>query len=509
MTSLSADGSIDADAETVSLSFASMAGATIQVADSFTGTLSFQVTGDGQNYQAIAGDPVGGAASASSTTAGGVWRFSVGGCQGLQVVGSGWSAGRARITIRATESGNGATGTTGLVTGPVSIADGADVAEGATTSPESSSGNGTVIGILKRLRTIWNDVYSLALHSISVTIQNATLAVTQSGTWNVGPAPSTPPAATTLQSGATGNGDGSSLTITGYAGVFVAITGSMSGGTTVNLELSADSGGTWARDELWVSALTGSTGLLAAPQSLGYYIVDLPVGMTTFRARISDYSAGTVTVTAIPLAESPGAGVLNYLDYSTSLTSSINGKTPALGQALAAASVPVVLTAAQLTTLTTTATPAGAAIIGKVGIDQATPGNTNLVRLLPPAASDWAVTHAPAANTKATITKAAGTGTQRHFCTDLTVTIAAGASAPTAVQVSAALIDGTTGGSTYLWGPHVFSVPATAGVSTGHTLALAHPKIGSQATAMTLEFSAAGGANTIEAVSFGGYTASE
>ena len=106
-------------------------------------------------------------------------------------------------------------------------------------------------------------------------------------------------------------------------------------------------------------------------------------------------------------------------------TTSIDGKTPALGQALAAASVPVVLPAAQITALTppttvtvqqatgtnlhavidnfpatqpisghvitdtgsTTAVSAlpalvaGSAIIGKVGIDQTTPGTTNGVQV--------------------------------------------------------------------------------------------------------------------------------
>jgi len=76
---------------------------------------------------------------------------------------------------------------------------------------------------------------------------------------------------------------------------------------------------------------------------------------------------------------------------------------PAQGQALAAGSLPVVLPAAQITTLTppssvgitsiaagdnnignvdlASALPAGSAVIGKVGIDQTTPGTTNLVAL--------------------------------------------------------------------------------------------------------------------------------
>jgi hypothetical protein len=80
---------------------------------------------------------------------------------------------------------------------------------------------------------------------------------------------------------------------------------------------------------------------------------------------------------------------------------SIDAKTPALGQALAAASTPVVLTAAQVSTLTPLSTvtanagsgtfatslatlpalTAGSALIGKVGIDQTTPGTTNGVQV--------------------------------------------------------------------------------------------------------------------------------
>ncbi len=102
--------------------------------------------------------------------------------------------------------------------------------------------------------------------------------------------------------------------------------------------------------------------------------------------------------------QATGNASLGNIDSSTA---AINTKTPALGQALAAASTPVVLTAAQITTLTppaaitgfsteatlasikdtagikkiTDALPAGAAIIGKVGIDQTTPGTTNKVSI--------------------------------------------------------------------------------------------------------------------------------
>jgi hypothetical protein len=52
------------------------------------------------------------------------------------------------IWVRMTQPGGGGGG------GAVTIADGADVAEGATTDAESAAGNGSVIALLKRLRTL-------------------------------------------------------------------------------------------------------------------------------------------------------------------------------------------------------------------------------------------------------------------------------------------------------------------------------------------------------------------
>ncbi len=61
---------------------------------------------------------------------------------------------------------------------------------------------------------------------------------------------------------------------------------------------------------------------------------------------------GTFAVSAAALPLPSGAATGAKQDTGNASLSSIDGKTPALGQALAAASVPVVLTAAQLSTLT-------------------------------------------------------------------------------------------------------------------------------------------------------------
>lgn len=67
---------------------------------------------------------------------------------------------------------------------------------------------------------------------------------------------------------------------------------------------------------------------------------------------------GTFAVSAAALPLPTGAATAANQTTGNSSLSSIDGKTPALGQALAAGSVPVVLTAAQLTTLTPLATVA-------------------------------------------------------------------------------------------------------------------------------------------------------
>lgn len=134
--------------------------------------------------------------------------------------------------------------------------------------------------------------------------------------------------------------------------------------------------------------------------------------------------SGSITVTSSGLPT--GASTSALQTSGNASLASIDTKTPALGQALAAASVPIVLTAAQLTTLTpltsvtvTQATgsnlhvvsDAGTAIIGKVGIDQTTPGTTNGVQInaaLPAGTNNIGKTSAIATTpTAGTVTQAA------------------------------------------------------------------------------------------------------
>lgn len=153
--------------------------------------------------------------------------------------------------------------------------------------------------------------------------------------------------------------------------------------------------------------------------------------------------------------------------------------------------------------------PAGTNNIGDVDVLTlpALPAGTNDIGNVKAAGyknTDWTSVHEPAANTQATTTKAAAGVGVKNVCTGFTVTFAAQATAPAAVQVAVRLRDGASGVGTVLWAG-VISLPAIAGTMAG----IARQNLwieGTTNTAMTLEFSAAGGANTIQTVSMEGTT---
>jgi hypothetical protein len=117
----------------------------------------------------------------------------------------------------------------------------------------------------------------------------------------------------------------------------------------------------------------------------------------------------------------------------------------------------------------------------------------------------WAVTHTPAANTQATASQASAGSGIKNVCTGILVTLAAGASAPTAVNGTVNLRDGATGAGDVLWSA-TLSLAAVAG-DNAPAIALSGLWIeGTAATAMTLEFAAAGGANTVQSVAMTGTT---
>lgn len=111
----------------------------------------------------------------------------------------------------------------------------------------------------------------------------------------------------------------------------------------------------------------------------------------------------------------------------------------------------------------------------------------------------WAITSDPAVATQATITRAAGAAGVIHMCTSIFASFSAGATAGAATKVY--LRDGLTGAGAIMWSGSL-AVP----VGDVRTIELTDMSIvGSAATAMTLEFAAAGALTTFENVSLNGY----
>lgn len=115
----------------------------------------------------------------------------------------------------------------------------------------------------------------------------------------------------------------------------------------------------------------------------------------------------------------------------------------------------------------------------------------------------WSVTHAPAAATQAVATRAAAAAGIRHVATGVSIVVSGGPAAPAAQTLTINLRDGASGAGAALasW---TVGVEAVAGKSVPISLG-GFNIAGSAATAMTLESSAAPGANTLVSVTLTGY----
>jgi hypothetical protein len=116
-----------------------------------------------------------------------------------------------------------------------------------------------------------------------------------------------------------------------------------------------------------------------------------------------------------------------------------------------------------------------------------------------------ATTHIPAVNTIATTTVAAGAAGVRHVCDSIQASLTSTALLAGASTALVVLRDGATGAGTIIrqW---ELSLSTTAGI-TDRVNENGLGIVGSAATAMTLEFTTAGGANTQEIVNLGTFDA--
>jgi hypothetical protein len=114
-------------------------------------------------------------------------------------------------------------------------------------------------------------------------------------------------------------------------------------------------------------------------------------GVASMTALKVDGSAVTQPVSAASLPLPAGAATSALQSTGNTSVASVDTKTPALGQALAAASVPVVLTALQVTALTpptTVGLVAGSAVIGAVTPAAATTGGATPYQLISAASTN-------------------------------------------------------------------------------------------------------------------------
>lgn len=119
-----------------------------------------------------------------------------------------------------------------------------------------------------------------------------------------------------------------------------------------------------------------------------------------------------------------------------------------------------------------------------------------------PRSFGWGITHTPAANTVATISRAALTN-QRHVADCVSMTFNSNG-LDAAIEVQINLRDGATGAGTILQSWEM-STPAVTGGGPAPIAYCGLGLPGTLGTAMTLEFTAAGGANTFESVALKGH----
>lgn len=116
----------------------------------------------------------------------------------------------------------------------------------------------------------------------------------------------------TLQSGATANGNGTSLALRGLSAAQITINCSVacSGGTTINFEVSEDGTNFSAINGQQLGTNTISATVVNQGVTPTIWEVNV-AGLQTLRARISAYSAGTITITATAIAAPFDPKVIN------------------------------------------------------------------------------------------------------------------------------------------------------------------------------------------------------
>jgi hypothetical protein len=191
---------------------------------------------------------------------------------------------------------------------PNSVADGSDVTLGAKADAVCGTATGTCS--LEALTKFVANAVSSSIPAGSATIGN------------IGQVASVPVSGT-LQSAATANGNGTNLLVNGMSSAVLTVNcAACSGGTTVNFEGTEDNTNFSSIN----AVLLGTNTIAATTTTSGIAVWQVHVaGLQNVRARISAYSAGTITVTGhtVPVTFDPKVINANIV-ANTATNQSIN-----------------------------------------------------------------------------------------------------------------------------------------------------------------------------------------
>lgn len=285
-----------------------------------------------------------------------------------------------------------------------------------------------------------------------------------------------------LQNAATATGDGERASLAGYSAVLCQVTGTFVG--TVTFEGSADDGTTWTTVE--AINLSNSTRAGTATTT-GNYLVACP-GMSDFRARISAYTSGSITVKArkVELTATSVSDV--ELTASDIQIGAVEIKNATSDDRATVAADGRLATDANLQ-VGNADSPGGSGVVTAstprvvLATDVALPAGTNVIGDVSPA--EWSIT-ATADNAAATATRAAEAG-KSHY-----ITAIFGSFSAAAIKL-ATLKDGTTVIGNYY-------------VHNADSVPLARPLKITSGAAAELSLAASGTAGVIGAVTLKGYT---
>lgn len=148
-----ASGNLGAATDAVGLEVRGQATMGFQVLGTWVGTLAFEVSLNGIDWSALNVVPPNGTTAVTTTTANGIWAGSVAGMAQARIRFSAFTSGMASVHLQgASGGGSSSGGGGGGGGGACTIADGADVAEGATTDAAVvTDTTGTVSGKLRGL----------------------------------------------------------------------------------------------------------------------------------------------------------------------------------------------------------------------------------------------------------------------------------------------------------------------------------------------------------------------